>query len=478
MAEALKAARGHATNRWVVLTLVCIAQFMVVLDATIVNVALPSIQKSLHLSPSDLQWVVNAYTLMFGGFLLLGGRMADLMGRKKLFLAGLTVFTIASLLDGLAQSSEFLIFARGLQGLGAALVSPAALSVIMTTFEEGEERTKALGVWSGIAAGGAAVGLLAGGVLTELLDWRWIFFVNVPIGIATFAASLRWVPESKVDVEHRSYDIFGAVTVTAGLITLVYGIIKSTQWHWTGSDASKTWITLGIAAVLLVANVSMLLTACGLFAMFFFNSLYIQEVLGYSAIRAGFAFLPVAITIGIGAGLAGVAVKRFGVRLAGVIGLTIATIGMFLIAGPGSSALGIELHDPTYLQNVFPGLVVMALGMGMTFVPLTLVATTGIEAEDAGLASGLFNTSQQIGGAIGLAVLTTVSVNGMNDSLAKVAGKPTPAQLLAAAVDGWTNAFIGGACFLLAALVLLVVFLRPHHVKDVSTDPAQAMVAG
>src|SRR3954467_14090815 len=286
----------HATNPWVVLVLICVAQFMVVLDATIVNVALPSIQKDLKLSEGGLQWIINAYTLVFGGFLLLGGRAGDLLGRKRLFLVGLVIFTSASLLDGLAQSEGMLIGARALQGLGAALISPAALSIISTTFAEGAERAKALGVWAAIAIGGSAVGLILGGLLTQSFSWPWIFFVNVPVGIVGFILSLRLVPESRDENAHGSYDIAGAVTVTSGLMVLVYAIVKAETDGWTAG------VTIGffvLAVVLLVsfvlielrhkaplvrlsifrirslstANIVMFLVASGMFAMFFFNTL-------------------------------------------------------------------------------------------------------------------------------------------------------------------------------------------------------------
>jgi EmrB/QacA subfamily drug resistance transporter len=329
-------------NPWLVLCLVCIAQFMVILDATIVNVALPSIQTDLDVAEADLQWVVNSYTLIFGGFLLLGGRAGDLIGRKRLFLAGVVVFTAASLLNGIATSSEFLIVARGLQGLGAAFVAPAALSILTTTFPEGQQRTKAMGVWAAIATGGAAVGLLLGGILVEFLSWPWIFFVNVPVGIAVFLLSLRYVPESRADAEHRIFDVPGAVTVTAGLIALVYGIVNVQESGWTSAS------TIGFGAVALVlltafvaielrqraplvrldifrvrtlraANLAMLMVASGLFAMFFFNTLYVQRVLGFSPLEAGLAFLPVTVGIGIGAGLSQPLVKKLGIRTTSIV---------------------------------------------------------------------------------------------------------------------------------------------------------------
>jgi EmrB/QacA subfamily drug resistance transporter len=323
----LTAAINRSTNPWLVLVLVCLAQFMVVLDATIVNVAMPAIGRDLQLDDTDLQWIVNAYALMFGGFLLLGGRAGDLMGRKKIFLAGLAVFTIASLLNGLATSSELLIAFRGLQGLGAALVAPAALSIVTTSFAEGPDRTKAMGVWGAIAAGGGAVGLLLGGILTDLLSWEWIFFINVPVGIAAFVLSLRFVPESRDELMHRSFDVAGAVTVTGGLISLVYAIVKANDTGWT----SATTLGFGALAIVLLvafvviesrakaplvrlsifrvptiaaANTSMFLVAAGLFAMFFFVSLYIQQILGYSPIEAGLAFLPFTAGIVVAAGSA------------------------------------------------------------------------------------------------------------------------------------------------------------------------------
>ena len=307
-----------ASNKWLVLVLVCIAQFMVVLDATVVNVALPSIQEDLGFSSSSLQWVVNAYTLAFGGFLLLGGRAADFVGRKRLFIAGVIVFTVASALAGLATSSEFLIVARALQGLGGAMVSPAALSIVTTTFKDGPERTRALSVWAAIAVGGAAVGLLLGGILTEYLSWEWAFFVNVPVGAAALLLSLRFIPESRVAT--AGVDVLGALSVTAGLTLLVYAIVRTQEYGWLAVE------TLGLAAVsaallaafvvtelrskaplvrlgifrkrsLTSANVAMLAVAGGMFAVFYFASLYVQGILGFTPVQAGLAFLP--LTAGI-----------------------------------------------------------------------------------------------------------------------------------------------------------------------------------
>src|SRR3954467_15036012 len=331
------ASSSVATNRWATLVVVCLAQFMVILDATIVNVALPSIQTGLDFSSGDLQWVINSYTLMFGGFLLLGGRAADFFGRRRLFIAGVAVFSGASLLNGLATSSEILIIGRGLRGLGGAMGSPAALSIITTTFAEGPDRNKALGVWSAIAAGGAAVGLLMGGVLTDLLSWEWCFFVNVPVGAIAIVAALRWVPNTLSEHKPESIDIAGAVAVTSGLVVLVYAIVKAQDWGF-GSGR-----TLGLAAVAVAllgafvaiearskeplvrlgifrsrtltgANTAMTLVAAGMFSMFFFATLYVQEVLGFSPLKAGLSFLPVTLGIVIGAGIAQQGIKRIGAR--------------------------------------------------------------------------------------------------------------------------------------------------------------------
>jgi EmrB/QacA subfamily drug resistance transporter len=458
----------HSTNPWVVLVLICLAQFMVVLDATVVNVALPSIQKDLHLNEANLQWIVNAYTLVFGGFLLLGGRAGDLIGRKRLFLAGIVVFTVASLLNGLATSSGMLIGFRALQGLGAAFISPAALAIITTTFEEGSDRAKALGVWAAIASGGAAAGLVLGGALTELLSWPWIFFVNVPVGAAAFVFSLRLVPESRDDQAHRSFDVAGAVTATGGLMALVYAIVQADLKGW-GSTTTIGFFVLSIALLaafvvieqrsvaplvrlsifrvrsLTAANVVMLLVACGLFAMFFFNSLYIQRVLGYHPLKAGLAFLPFTGGIAVSAGLASQFGPKVGIRLVAAIGMVVTAIGMLWLTQ-------IPVHGH-YLTNVLPSILLTSIGMGAVFVPLTMVATTGLVNEDQGLASGLFNTSQQIGGALGLAILATLAAGRTHGS--------SPAAL----VHGFHYAFAGAAAFVIASLVLLLVLLRKQDVE-------------
>jgi EmrB/QacA subfamily drug resistance transporter len=470
----------HSTNPWVVLVIICLAQFMVVLDATIVNVALPHIQTALGFNEASLQWVINAYTLVFAGFLLLGGRAGDLLGRRRLFLIGLVIFTAASFLNGIASTSGMLIGFRALQGLGAALISPAALSIISTTFAEGKERARALGVWAAIAIGGSAVGLVLGGALTQAFSWRWIFFVNVPVGIFAFVAALRLVPESKDEHAHQGYDIAGAVTVTGGLMALVYGLVHSATHGW---GSAQTIVSFVVAAVLLVAfvlieqrsaeplvrlsifrvrslltaNLSMFLAFSGMFAMFFFNTLYIQKILGFGPLKAGVAFLPFTAGIMVSAGLASSFATRIGVRPIAAAGMVLTIIGLLLFARMPV--------DGSYAADVLPGMILSSLGMGAIFMPLTLVATTGLEDEDQGLASGLFNTSQQVGGALGLAVLTTIAASHTSDP-------SSPAAL----VNGFHYAFLGAAVLVGLSLVVFVALLRKRHVArieaDVENEPA------
>jgi EmrB/QacA subfamily drug resistance transporter len=469
----------HSTNPWVVLVIICLAQFMVVLDATIVNVALPHIQTALGFNEASLQWVINAYTLVFAGFLLLGGRMGDLLGRKRLFMVGLVIFTAASFLNGISSSSGMLIGFRALQGLGAALISPAALSIISTTFAEGKERSRALGVWAAIAIGGSAVGLVLGGALTQAFSWRWIFFVNVPVGIFAFFAALRLVPESKDEHAHKGYDIAGAVTVTGGLMVLVFGLVHSATHGW-GSTA--TIVSFFASAVLLAAfvlielrsaeplvrlsifrvrslttaNLSMFLAFSGMFAMFFFNTLYIQKVLGFGPLKAGVAFLPFTAGIMLSAGLASNFAPRIGVRPVAATGMVLTILGLLLF-----SRMPV---DGTYAADVLPGMILASLGMGAIFMPLTLIATTGLENEDQGLASGLFNTSQQVGGALGLAILSTIAASHTNGHSA------------AALVNGFHYAFAGAAVLVGLSLVVFVALLRKRHVArieaEVETEPA------
>ncbi|MGH2960260.1 MAG: MFS transporter, partial [Solirubrobacterales bacterium] len=420
---------------------------------------------------------------VFGGFLLLGGRAADLLGRKKLFIAGTVIFSVASLANALATTGEMLIIARGFQGLGGALTSPAALSIITTTFDEGPDRTKALSVWGGIAAGGAAFGLLLGGILTEALDWRWNFIINVPIGIGVIIAALRYVPESRQEQEgKRHFDVAGATTVTAGLMVLVYAIVKAQEWGWTSLETfawfggaiallasfvfielrspqplvrlsffNKRWIT--------VSNATMFVVAGGMFGMFYFASLYVQQILGYNPLEAGAAFLPVSLGIMIGAVVSQQLIGRVGVKPVVMVGMLLASIGLIILASTTKV-------DGTYLE-LLAGLAPMSLGMGMTFVPLTLVATAGVKAEDAGLASGLFNTSQQVGGALGLAILATFAVNKTTSVLDGISGKASELQSQTALVEGFQTAFIVAAGLMLVGLLLVTFALRKSEVDEV-----------
>ncbi len=471
---------------WSALVVVCFAQLMVILDATIVNVALPSIRDDLQLTPSDLQWIINSYTLVFGGFLLLGGRAADLIGRRKLFIAGTVIFTVASLLNAVATSGEWLIVSRGLQGLGGALASPAALSIITTGFAEGEERTKAMGVWGGIAAAGGALGLLLGGILTDLLAWEWIFIVNIPIGIGVVLAAFRWVPESRMESEQRRFDLGGAISVTAGLIVLVYAIVKAEQWGWgSGRMLGLTGAALALLAAFLViearspsplvrlslfrirslagANIVMLVIAGALFSMFFFATIYLQSVVGFSPLEAGFGFLPVSVGIGIGAGLSQQLIRRVGVKPVTLTGMSIASAGLIILSITTTV-------DGTYL-SLLAGLFPMAVGMGLTFVPLTLIATTNIRNDDAGLASGVFNTSQQVGGALGLAILSTLATNRTTDVAGN--GPPDPAAF----VEGYQLAFTISAVLMVFGLVIVATMIRRRDVALIDTSNPVPVVA-
>jgi EmrB/QacA subfamily drug resistance transporter len=471
-------------RRWLVLVLVCIAQFMVVLDATVVNVALPSIQADLDFSASSLQWVVNAYTLAFGGFLLLGGRAADFVGRRRLFVIGVVVFTVASMLNGLATSSEFLIATRALQGLGAAMVSPAALSIVTTTFKDGAERAKALAVWAAIAVGGAAVGLLLGGILTEYLSWEWAFYVNVPVGIATILLSLRFVPESKVP-NVGGVDVAGAVSVTAGLTLLVYAIVRTQENGWL---SAQTLLLTGAAVLLLAAfvaierrsqsplvrlgifkirsltgsNLSMLAVAGGMFSVFYFASIYLQDILGFTPVQTGLAFLPLTAGIILFSGIAQQLIGRVGVREIAMVGMGVAAIGLLLLSRAPV--------DGTYVADVLPGILVMAAGLGLTFVPLTLIATTNVSDADAGLASGIFNSSQQIGGALGLAILSTVATSQASDALQSAGSNPSQLEQASALVDGFQAAFAIGAGLMIVGVILAALLIRRRDVALVTAS--------
>ncbi|HEY2181364.1 MAG TPA: MFS transporter [Solirubrobacteraceae bacterium] len=459
------------------LALLAMTQFVIVIDASIVNVALPSIGRALNFSQDDLTWVVNAYTLTFGGFLLLGGRLADLMGRRKMFMLGLVVFSLASLAGGLAQSEPWLIAARAVQGMGAAIVSPAALSIVTTTFAEGAERNRALGVWGSVAGAGGAAGVLLGGVLTSGLSWRWVLFVNVPIGVVCVLLSPRLLLESHAEAETRSFDIPGAVTVTAGLALLVYALVNAVNAGW---GSPETLLLIGGALVLLAAflvierrsraplmpfsifrlrtlrgaDTIALLIGMSLFSMFVFISLYMQQVLHYSALKAGVSYLPLAVAIILSAGAASVAVTRFGFKPVLLTGLLFVAGGLYWFSRvPGIGG--------TFAGDILGPSILAAIGLGLSFVPVTIAAVTGTRPQEAGLASGLVNTAQQVGGALGLAILATVANSRTNSVLH--AGQH---NLAIALTKGFERAFLVGAGFALAGAVLTIVLISSRDSRE------------
>lgn len=484
MPAAGKAARP-VSHPYLTLVIIAFAQFMVVLDATITNVALPSIQRALNFSVENLQWIVTGYTLTFGGFLLLGGRLADIFGRRLIFVLGLALFSLASLAAGFATSDTQLIVARAVQGAGGALLSPAALSILLDTFKEGRERNRALGVWGGVASAGAALGLLLGGIITEYIGWEWIFYVNVPIGALTILATLRWIRESRTDEKIES-DIFGAISVTAGLMLLVYGLIKAPTYGWT---SGRTVAYLAAAVLLLVAfvanearrrhpliplsifrvgnvagaNLTAMPITIAMFAIFFYVTLYIQQQLGFSPVEAGFAALPVAVVIGISAGVGSQLVNRVGYKKILIFS------PMFLVAA--LLYLGhIPAEGGSYWKDILPGFIIMGLGMGASFVAMTIAATAGVPKSESGLASGLINTSQQIGGALGLAILTAVAASRTKDVLAQASaeagGRPDVAAVSHALVEGYHWAFFAGAAIASLSIVFAIFLLHKQKGED------------
>jgi EmrB/QacA subfamily drug resistance transporter len=411
-------------RRWIGLALIVVAQFMVVLDVAIVNVALPSIKTDLHFSQEGLQWIVTAYAIIFGGVLLLGGRLADLLGRRRLFIAGVALFTVASLLDGLAWSEGSLIGFRALQGLGAALLSPAALSILTTTFKEGRERNLALGIWGAVSGSGAAAGVLAGGALTSAFSWSWIFFVNVPVGFVVLAAAPFLLRESRAELDHRYFDTAGAATITGGLMLLVYAMTRATQHGWVTAEtiallAAAAALVVGFVVIelrskapllpmsifrlrtLSASNISGFLLAGSLFSQFFLLTLYMQQVLHYSALQTGVAYIALTLTVIVIAVVAQGLTTRFGVRPLLTAGMVISGASIVLYA-----QLPVHGH---YFWNLFPAFLLSGLGLAFAFVPMSIGALAGVRHSEAGVASGLINTSQQIGGAIGVAVATTIA---------------------------------------------------------------------
>ena len=460
-------------RRWLALALLCVVQFMVVLDIAIVNVALPSIQVDLGFSQEDLQWVISAYALVFGGFLLLGGRAADMLGRRRLFLGGIVVFSVASLFAGLAWSEPSLISARAFQGLGAAIITPAALSILSTTFAEGRERNIALGAWGAVGGFGAVAGVLLGGVLTDALSWEWIFFVNVPVGVLGFALAPLLLRESR-DAQVKRFDLPGAVLVTGGLSSLVYAITQAGSKGWLSGE------TLGVFAGSLVllaafvawelrhpeplmrfgilqtrtvsgANVAGFIMGTALFSMFLMLTLYMQQVLGYSAMKTGLAYLAVAGTAIVWSGVAGQLVTRVGVKPVMVVGMTMLTAGLlyFTQVSVGGS----------YVRDLLPGFLIIGVGIGFSFVPISIAALAGVKPAEAGLASGLINTSQQIGGALGIAALSTIATSHTTDSLG------TGAALPDALVNGFHSAFVVGAVIAALGLVASLTLVRRDELE-------------
>jgi EmrB/QacA subfamily drug resistance transporter len=484
-------AQAAERRRWLALALLATTQFVIVLDAAIVNVAIPSIGKDLDFSPENLTWIPNAYALTFGGFLLLGGRMADLLGRRRIFMIGLLVFSLGSLLGGLSGTEEQLIAFRALQGLGAALLAPSALSMVTNMFEEGAERNKALGVWGAVSGSGGAAGVLLGGILTEYAGWEWVLWVNVPIGVIAAILAPRLLVESRKEDDNKTFDAFGAVTVTAGLSLLVYGLVSTVSHGW---GSSQTLLVLGLSALLLVvfvlnelrssapilpfrifrsrtltgANVVGLLIGAALFAMFFFLSRYMQQVLGYSALKAGLAYLPLALAIIASAGAASALVTRLGFKP-----VLIAGMGMCAIALVWFSQLPV---DGTYVADLLGPMVIAAVGLGFAFVPVTIAAVSNISADDSGLASGLINTSQQVGGALGLAVLGTIASSRTEDLIRAAPGDPSAVPN--ALTEGFQLAFLAGAGFAVAGIIATLILVRGEDSRAiVGANPAELPMA-
>jgi EmrB/QacA subfamily drug resistance transporter len=461
-------------KRWQALAVLGVAYLMVVLDVSIVNVALPTIQRSLDFSTSGLEWVVSGYALTFGGFLLLGGRSGDLLGRRRVFMAGLVLFAFFSLLCGVAVSPGMLIATRALQGVAGAILSPSVFSIVSVTFEEGSDRNKALGILGAIAGSGAAIGLLLGGVLTEFVGWEWIFFVNVPIGLGILLIVPRVVRESRAPELVRHFDVAGAVTVTGGLMLLVYGLTRAPRVGWTSAETIGSFVGFAvlISAALVIeqrsrsplvdlrifrrrtltgANVIGLLLGTVLFGMFFLLTLYQQDVLGFSPLRTGVGNLAIALTVIAASTVSQALVTRVGIRPVLVVGLTLLGAGLVYY-----TQLPV---DGSYFANLFPGFLLTGAGLGFSFVPVSIAALSGVTSREAGLASGLITTSQQIGGGIGLAILTTVSTTRTNNLLADGVAGPV------ALTDGFKLAFSVGVGFAVVAVAATLLLLRRQDLR-------------
>jgi EmrB/QacA subfamily drug resistance transporter len=479
-------AQAHERRKWLALALLATTQFVIVLDAAIVNVAIPSIGTDLKFSPENLTWIPNAYALTFGGFLLLGGRMADLLGRRRLFMAGLVLFSLASLLGGLSANEGQLIAFRALQGLGAALLAPSALSMVTNMFAEGAERNKALGVWGAVSGSGGAAGVLLGGILTQYAGWEWVLWVNVPIGVIAAFLAPRLLDESRKEGESKTFDALGAVLVTAGLSLLVYALVDATDAGW---GSTKTLGLLALSAVLLAgfaatelrsraplmpfrifrlrtlsgANLVGLFVGASLFAMFFFLSRYMQQVLGYSALKAGLSYLPLALFIIFSAGAASVLVTKLGFKPVLLAGMGLVTVALLWFSQVPA--------DGSYVANLLGPMILAAIGLGFAFVPVTIAAVSGISPDDSGLASGLINTSQQVGGALGLAILGTIA-SQRTLGISKVPGDPV------ALTEGFQSAFLAGAGFAVLGIIATLVLIRSQDSRAiVGANPAELPMA-
>lgn len=482
-------ASASERRRWLVLAVTVAAQFMVILDVSVVNVALPSIKDDLHFSQEGLQWVITAYSILFGGMLLLGGRLADLLGRRRLFMAGVAVFTLGSLFSGFAWSEGALIVSRALQGLGGALLAPAALSIVVTTFREGRERNVALGVWGAISGVGGAVGVLLGGVLTSYLSWSWIFFVNLPVGLAILAVSPWLLNESRAAVAHRHFDVLGATSVTGGLMVLVYAITRASQHGWGNSVTIALFATAAalIAAfvaiearspapllplrifrlrTLAAANATMLTVGAAAFGQFFLLTLYLQEVLRYSALQTGVAFIAITVSLIAVTNLAQKLTTRLGARPVLSTGLVLTAAGGALYARMPS--------DGHYFWNVFPGLLVSGVGLAFTFVPVMIASLTGVKPADAGVASGLINTSRQIGGSIGLAALTTIAATASSHYASSHA---VPALSAPALTYGYQVAFYAVIGVALVGAAIAAAFIESKPKAAPTAKPVEAELA-
>ena len=472
--------KDDGRGRWLALLLVCGAQLMIVLDGTIVNVALPAIQDSLGFSAAGLSWVVNAYLLTFGGFLLLGGRAGDLFGRRRVFMFGLALFTFASLLCGLAGSQGLIVAARALQGVGGAIIAPAALSIIITTFKDPGDRARAMGIWAFVVSGGASIGVLLGGVLTQTLGWPWIFFVNVPVGLAALALCRPILAPDPVPDTRGGFDLSGALLVTASLLAAVYatiGVANNPPAVTTLLVLLSAALMLSFAAVerrtaaplvppgvfsrsrnLTVSNVIMALAVVGMFGWFFFSALYLQRVLGYDSLATGLAYLPATIALGaISQGPSAWAVNRFGMKPTIIGGLSMMALGLLLFARAPVGG--------SFLLDVLPGMLVLGVGAAFAFMAVILASTTGVPENEAGLASGLVNTSQQMGGALGLAVLAAVAA-----AYTAVLAGPNP-DAIAALNSGYHAAFLAGAVCVLLGVLIAATLLRDAPPGDGTARP-------